>query len=139
MPAQTPQNGTIDQLTRPYRISSTPKRIYLLGSAADVVRLPIGDFERRASHVSTSLPATIVPEGRVVDDSRGFPRPGPSLFSREGIAGGNIGKYYWIKLTETRTAVRVYLAYHGPFSQPPLVRDAAAKPIIASTEPYKAA
>ena len=39
-------------------------------AAADVVRLPASDFDRRAAHVKASLPATIVREGRLLYDAR---------------------------------------------------------------------
>ena len=41
-----------------------------VGTAADVVRLPATDFERRAAHVKASLPATIVREGKLLYDAR---------------------------------------------------------------------
>jgi hypothetical protein len=41
-----------------------------VGTAADVVRWSASDFELRAAHVRTSLPATIVREGRLLYDAR---------------------------------------------------------------------
>jgi predicted nucleotidyltransferase len=41
-----------------------------LKAAVDVVRLPFGDFDARAAHVVASLPATIVREGKLLNDAR---------------------------------------------------------------------
>jgi uncharacterized protein len=38
-------------------------------ASVDVVRLAQGDFERRALHVLSSLPATVMREGRLLYDS----------------------------------------------------------------------
>ncbi len=40
-----------------------------VGTATDVVRMPLEEFERRAAHVSTSIPAAVVREGRLLYDS----------------------------------------------------------------------
>jgi uncharacterized protein len=41
------------------------------GTAADIVRLPLTNFEERAAHVVSSLPATVLREGRLLYDSGG--------------------------------------------------------------------
>jgi hypothetical protein len=41
-----------------------------VGTAADVVRWPASDFDRRAAHVKASLPATIAREGTLLYDAR---------------------------------------------------------------------
>lgn len=46
------------------------RALWDLGMAADVVRWPSSDFEMRAAHVRSSLPATIVQEGKVLYDAR---------------------------------------------------------------------
>ena len=43
-----------------------------VGTAADVVRWPASEFDRRAAHVKASLPATILREGKVLYDARGI-------------------------------------------------------------------
>ncbi len=40
-----------------------------IGTAVDVVRWPVSDFEARAAHVVTSLPATVLREGRLLYDA----------------------------------------------------------------------
>ncbi|MGA8030569.1 MAG: nucleotidyltransferase domain-containing protein [Bryobacteraceae bacterium] len=40
-----------------------------LGTAADIVRYPLSDFETRAAHVVSSLPASVAREGRLLYDS----------------------------------------------------------------------
>jgi len=40
-----------------------------VGTAADVVRWPVTDFDARAAHVAASLPATVVREGKLVYDA----------------------------------------------------------------------
>ena len=45
------------------------RALWGVGSAADVVRYPLGDFEARAAHVVSSLPAAVLREGRLLDDS----------------------------------------------------------------------
>ena len=40
-----------------------------VGAAADVVRYPLTDFEGRAAHVISSLPATVMREGRLLYDA----------------------------------------------------------------------
>ena len=42
-----------------------------LGTAADIVRLPLTNFEASAAHVVSSLPAMVLREGRLLYDSRG--------------------------------------------------------------------
>ena len=46
------------------------RALWGVGTAADVVRFPIGDFDARAAHVASSLPATVVREGKLLYDSR---------------------------------------------------------------------
>ena len=46
------------------------RALWDLGTAVDVVRWPASDFDQRAAHVISSLPATIVREGRVLYDTR---------------------------------------------------------------------
>jgi predicted nucleotidyltransferase len=41
-----------------------------IGIAADVVRLPVSDFDARGAHVAASLPAAILREGRLLYDAR---------------------------------------------------------------------
>jgi len=45
------------------------KALWGTGSAADVVRYPLTDFEGRAAHVISSLPAIVTREGRLLYDS----------------------------------------------------------------------
>ena len=40
-----------------------------IGTAVDVVRFPLTDFEGRAAHVISSLPATVMREGRLLYDA----------------------------------------------------------------------
>src|SRR5580700_10018464 len=40
-----------------------------VGTAADVVRYPLADFDARAAHVASSLPASVLREGRLLYDS----------------------------------------------------------------------
>lgn len=46
------------------------RALWDVGTAADVVRWPASDFEMRAAHVKSSLPATIMREGKVLYDAR---------------------------------------------------------------------
>ncbi len=46
------------------------RALWGVGAAADVVRWPASEFERRAIHVKASLPATIMREGKVLYDAR---------------------------------------------------------------------
>ena len=46
------------------------RALWDVGTAADVVRWPSSDFDMRAANVKTSLPATIVREGKVLYDTR---------------------------------------------------------------------
>jgi predicted nucleotidyltransferase len=46
------------------------RALWDVGTAADVVRFPLADFEARAAHVASSLPAAVVREGRLLYDSR---------------------------------------------------------------------
>lgn len=41
-----------------------------VGTAADVVPCPASDFDRRSVHVKSSLPATILREGKLLYDAR---------------------------------------------------------------------
>jgi hypothetical protein len=45
------------------------RALWGVGSAADVVRFPLTDFEGRAAHVVSSLPATVAREGRLLYDA----------------------------------------------------------------------
>jgi predicted nucleotidyltransferase len=40
-----------------------------VGTAVDVVRFPLTDFEGRAAYVAASLPATVLREGRLLYDA----------------------------------------------------------------------
>jgi predicted nucleotidyltransferase len=40
-----------------------------IGTAVDLVRWPVSDFDARAAHVLASLPATILREGRLLYDA----------------------------------------------------------------------
>jgi uncharacterized protein len=40
-----------------------------IGTAADIVRFPLTDFEGRAAHVVSSLPAAVLREGRLLYDA----------------------------------------------------------------------
>jgi predicted nucleotidyltransferase len=46
------------------------RALWDVGTAADVVRWPVSDFDMRAAHVKASLPAIIVREGKVLYDAR---------------------------------------------------------------------
>jgi len=46
------------------------RALWGVGTAADVVRWPASDFDMRAAHVRSSLPATILREGKVLYDAR---------------------------------------------------------------------
>ena len=46
------------------------RSLWDVGIAADVVRWPASDFDLRAAHVKSSLPATILREGKVLYDAR---------------------------------------------------------------------
>jgi len=45
------------------------KALWGTGTAADVVRYPVSDFEGRAAHVISSLPSIVMREGRLLYDS----------------------------------------------------------------------
>jgi hypothetical protein len=45
------------------------KALWGTGTAADVVRYPLTDFEGRAAHVVSSLPAIVMREGRLLYDA----------------------------------------------------------------------
>ncbi len=45
------------------------RALWGVGTAADVVRIPLTDFEGRAAHVVSSLPATVLREGRLLYDA----------------------------------------------------------------------
>lgn len=59
-----------DAPERLYRDRSIHRRLWGLQAAVDVVRLANSDFDARAAHVVTSLPATVVREGRLLYDAR---------------------------------------------------------------------
>ena len=61
LPDDAPQN-----LYRP----GAHRPLWGLGTAADFVRWPSTDFDARAEHVVTSLPATVLREGKLLYDSR---------------------------------------------------------------------
>ena len=44
--------------------------LWQVGTATDIVRFPLSDFEARAAHVASSLPATVVREGKLLYDAR---------------------------------------------------------------------
>ncbi len=46
------------------------RALWGVGTAADVVRWPASDFDVLAAHVKSSLPATIMREGKVLYDAR---------------------------------------------------------------------
>lgn len=46
------------------------RALWEVGTAADVLRWPASDFDMRAAHVESSLPATIVREGKLLYDAR---------------------------------------------------------------------
>jgi hypothetical protein len=46
------------------------RALWGVGTAADVVRFPVADFDARAAHVASSLPAAVLREGRLLYDSR---------------------------------------------------------------------
>lgn len=52
-----------------YRAAGVHRNLWGIRASVDVLRLPQSDFERRATHVSSSLPATVMREGRVVYES----------------------------------------------------------------------
>ncbi len=52
-----------------YRAKGVHRNLWGLRAAVDVVRVARGDFDLRAAHVVSSLPATVVREGRVLYDS----------------------------------------------------------------------
>ena len=45
------------------------KALWGTAAAADVVRYPLTDFEGRAAHVASALPATILRDGRLLYDA----------------------------------------------------------------------
>ena len=45
------------------------RALWGVGTAADIVRIPLTDFEGRAAHVAASLPATVLREGRLLYDA----------------------------------------------------------------------
>ncbi len=59
-----------DAPTALYRGAGLYKKLWGLQAAVDVVRWPLRDFEERAAHVTTSLPATVVREGKLLYDAR---------------------------------------------------------------------
>jgi predicted nucleotidyltransferase len=52
-----------------YRDRSIHGHFWGLNMPVDVVRLPLSDFDARATHVLASLPATVVREGKLLYDS----------------------------------------------------------------------
>lgn len=46
------------------------RALWDLGTAADIVRLAVSDFDLRAAHVKASLPATVLREGKLLYDAR---------------------------------------------------------------------
>jgi hypothetical protein len=55
-----------------HRVKIIHRVLWGVGTAADIVRFPLGDFEAQAAHVVASLPATVVREGRLLYDARGI-------------------------------------------------------------------
>ena len=45
------------------------RALWGVGTAADIVRFPLTDFEGRAAHVVSSLPAAVLREGRLLYDA----------------------------------------------------------------------
>jgi nucleotidyltransferase-like protein len=45
------------------------RTLWGVGTAADVIRYPLTEFETRAAHVVSSLPATVLREGRLLYDA----------------------------------------------------------------------
>jgi len=45
------------------------RALWEIPTAADVIRFPLRDFDARAAHVASSLPAAVVREGRLLYDS----------------------------------------------------------------------
>src|SRR5580658_5572376 len=56
-----------------YKAKGVHRNLWGLRAAVDVVRLPFGDFEFRARHVLSSLPATVVREGKILYESERSP------------------------------------------------------------------
>jgi len=52
-----------------YKARGVHRNLWGLRAPVDVVRVAQGDFERRARHVLSSLPATVMREGRVLYES----------------------------------------------------------------------
>ncbi len=52
--------------------SSIHRALWGVGTAADVVPFRLGDFDARAACVASSLPATVLREGRLIFDSGRF-------------------------------------------------------------------
>jgi predicted nucleotidyltransferase len=52
-----------------YKAAGLHRNLWGVHASVDVVRLAEGDFERRARHVLSSLPATVMREGRILYDS----------------------------------------------------------------------
>jgi predicted nucleotidyltransferase len=53
-----------------YRDRSIHGRFWGLEAPVDIVRLPCSDFDARAAHVVSSLPATVVREGKLLYDAK---------------------------------------------------------------------
>lgn len=53
-----------------YRDRSIYEHFWGLHTPVDVLRLPFADFDTRAAHVVSSLPATVVREGRLLYDAQ---------------------------------------------------------------------
>ncbi|MGO9261915.1 MAG: nucleotidyltransferase domain-containing protein [Bryobacteraceae bacterium] len=52
-----------------YKAAGVHRNLWGLRAAVDVVRIARGDFDLRAAHVLSSLPATVVREGRILYDA----------------------------------------------------------------------
>jgi predicted nucleotidyltransferase len=52
-----------------YKAAGVHQNLWGVRAAVDVVRVPRGSFDLRAEHVLSSLPATVVREGKVLYDS----------------------------------------------------------------------
>ena len=52
-----------------YKAKGVHRNLWGVRASVDVVRLPQSDFERRARYVTSSLPATVMREGRVIYES----------------------------------------------------------------------
>jgi len=59
-----------DAPERFYRAKAHAEALEGIGTATDIVRVPVSDFDARAAHVAASLPATVTREGILLYDAR---------------------------------------------------------------------